>query len=544
MRNGAQELRPHTRNILALLALIGGYLATRLYRIATNPPFIDETIHRWMAILAMAGNSAPALENGKWLAIQSYAIWMRLAGDTLSAMRWLAVVLGVAAVSVLFLEGCSYADEHRTARGALAALWYIVTPLALFYDRQALTDEFLVILLALILFASMRFSQKGSPVALATFCVLIVAAPLFKASGVLFVPVPLIVVLVVAGDDLRKRMTRMVIPYLAATALALIASRWLTSASPIVQRSSSIPSLTELAHRMTAHGMEVVRTLWVMVTPQPLLFLLIGIALAVTVCSGSSRRRIVAVTLVLLFLLAVITASSAYMYSRYVVPAVIPLCMLGAEVMLVGFDALRDRTSLRPTVIWVLVLALGLTWPVVSSARLLLDPGGAPLTRKDRIQYFTGWASGWGLQPTVQTLRDLSLQHGGAGIVVLRSPMQGATLWSLDAMRGDLGPKVSVQTFRLWQFPEVGLDLDEQLEDPRPVYVVFDSAYPNPNDRDVLYQLAKAFKVDEVNRFDRPGGNPGLVIWRVRSRASTTNAEQTTPPPSMEATREPGVVRP
>ena len=507
------------RSSLALAALAAAYLATRLYRLLAIPVFVDEALHMTAAGQVLSDLST-GQRLGKWFSILAYGIWMQVAGDSLLAARLLAVLLGLTTMLVLFFEGRAF-GEKSISRGTFSALIYILAPLSLFYDRQVLTDEFLALLLALIVFASFRFAAGGRWRDAVTVCMLVAVAPLFKGNGALFLPVPLLIVLTAAADQLRPRLKRFAVPYAATLAVVMLIAKWISNVVPDVASAAfQGPVLGTVWARAGANGVELTEILWVMLTPISCVALLLGIVFVLISGDGRAKRRAAALSLVLAYLLLSYLVFYDALFSRYVLPAVVPVCMLGAEALLLGWRQAHERLGGRAWVAATSAAVLLLASPALSSVRLLIAPGDAQLTKNDVSQYFTGWTSGYGLENAVADLRQLSLENAD-GIVLLRPPTLDQPLFGTHVYRKSLGPGVQVINLVNWESPEVAAEVASALRSGIPVYLLFDSAYPFARDEAAVTTVAQAFAIEEVRHYAKPGDNPGLVIWRITTKAQT-----------------------
>ncbi len=489
------------------------YLATRLYRLLSVPIFVDEAFHIERAKWAASGSLQTGAATGRWLSIQAYGLWFRIVGDSLLTARLLAVLLGLATLVVLYSMATSFGSRPRPARGLLAGLAYVVVPFALFYDRQALTDEFETLLLAVLLLLCFRYAASGKCSELAAVCATLVLAPLFKINGFLMLPVPLLIVATAARSDSRRaRLRRLAIPYGACAALVvgLVAAyvRFMPGNDALARTSLSSPPLRLVA--LVATNLRGIWELsWTMLTPTMIaLVVLAPLAILLLPTELGTVRRTAGLLLVLAWLVGSHAVFFETWYPRYLVAAIIPVCLIVAEGVLVAWDALGSLPRWRSIALRGLVLTLLVAGPVRSSAHLLHSPETFALPRIDRWQYYTSWASGYGVVQAVSEVRQLADRSVG-GIVLLQPP----SMWAIPAYRREIGPAVDVLALKNWNTDALRHEIEAHLAQGKPVYIMFDNAVSD--DRATVSRVVSWFDALEIARYPRLDGYPGLVILRV-----------------------------
>ncbi|MFI5169171.1 MAG: glycosyltransferase family 39 protein, partial [Vicinamibacterales bacterium] len=195
------------------------YLATRLPGLSLLPIFLDETLHvRWALLLSQGERSWDATWKwGRALTIWLGALVSPFAADLLRANRLVSIALG----ALTLLATVGIARRLLGPRAAvLAGVFYALCPFTLFYDRMALTEAGLSAFTALTLYFGIRTAESGrlGHAALAGLCA--VLAVLVKALGVLALPIPALVVLVLG--PVRARLRALAVVY----AVALPPSIW------------------------------------------------------------------------------------------------------------------------------------------------------------------------------------------------------------------------------------------------------------------------------------------------------------------------------
>jgi hypothetical protein len=503
---------PHVISLLAVLSL---YVATRLHHLLEIPLFIDEALHMEFAKEAMAGDYLAGTSWGKWLSIQAYGAFMNAFGDSPLVARLLGVLMGFLTTVILFIEGTTF-DGFSWIRGALGALIYVVAPFALFHDRVALTDQFQVCLLALMVLFCFRLMRSGSLFNRAGLWLTLLLSPLFKLSGFFFAPVPILLVAFCAAKELRWREFRkLAMPYL----LSLPPAAVFLTCFPVnrefnkLATGTSLRAVFELAGRNTG---EIAHILWAMLTPGLCLSLLVGTT-AVLLLSRDvrNRKRAAAMFAVAVVLMLPIIFLFQTWYPRYLLPLLVPLSLLGGETghLLVSSVPPLLRGTSRLFVPF-LLMGLMLVNPAVSSFRLLSNPLGFRHIESVKSEYFTGWTSGYGLREAVALLHRLS-QSNPTGVFVVRLSTWDQPFTGLNVYYEELGPNVKLFAPPLRNPGDTLALILRLVSAGLPTYFLFNEAYPYPNDRAMTAAIDATFSVQEVHKFPKPGNSPGLCLWRV-----------------------------
>ena len=495
------------------------YLASRLPGLLSMPIFLDEAIHIRSAGAAMSGQPSTGASLGKWLSIHSYSLVQRVLDESLLIARIVPVVLGALTVCLLYASGRRFSQQESVVSAVSGALLYIFLPLSLFYDRLALTDQFLTLLLALMVFFSYSVAEGAGLLARTALGGVIVLSPLFKFSGLLLVPVPIVIVWIVS----RRRFRDLVLSYaLAAPGIVFFA----LYAVPVGEfdKLIGLRPINVWLQRATHNVQDVLRLFGLMVTPGVLLVLAIGItALLLRPVERSQRRRVLAGLTIMVLLSAPYVLFFEVWYPRYLLPVLVPLCLLGGEVSGAASAPRRSAPSAELTgsatsvllrAFWLLALILA----AAQSLLLLVTPRAFPYPDRIRSQFVTAWTSGYGLQDAIATIHRLSTRQPG-GITIVRSPWEDMPLQGLDVYVEDLDPRIRRVNLYPWEPDAVVARLSEVLAGGRPTYLLFNSAYPYPGDREVIERIRCDFRVRELAHFIKPDLHPGLRIWRLMIRS-------------------------
>ena len=124
----------------------------------------------------------------------------------------------------------------------------------------------------------------------------------------------------------------------------------------------------------------------------------------------------------------------------------------------------------------------------------------------------------------VEAIYRLSSQHPD-GIRILRSSMWDIPLQGLDLYSRDFGPRIQMVTVSPWNTDAIGSRLSEELSDGKPLYLLFNSAFPNINDRIVIDRIRTGFNVQEVAHVAHQDASAGLKLWYLSKRSDKLSAE-------------------
>jgi 4-amino-4-deoxy-L-arabinose transferase-like glycosyltransferase len=385
------------------------YLVTRLVGLTALPMFLDESWHISWSMWIPEGKEwdSPWLF-GKGVNIFVNALLFPWAGDRyLAATRLVTVLFGGLTLLAVYAAARRLYDE-RTA--AVAALLYLFSPYALFYDRLVLTDPVQSAFATLSLLFCVRAAQQGRARDGALLGLLLALSVFAKASGLLAFLTPALAWLFLARE--RTRAARAFgVAY--ATSLALVAwplKVFFATTSTVraaVDKSQEGPFGRVVENAPLAW--EWVASYWTL----PLLGLAAGGLLA-----ALARRERAGLFLgagVLLPLLAYLAVSSLW-FPRYLVFLTPPLSILAGAALVSLLRLMR-----APSGAWAGALLLVLLPALRFDFFLWTDPAKAPLPEVERFQFVNGWPSGYGVRDTLAFLREQARSRKGGVRVVLQS---------------------------------------------------------------------------------------------------------------------------
>jgi len=440
-------VRPSALRWPVLLSL---YLASRLVGLMALPMFLDERIHlRWAYWIEQGRRLRVPVLAGRGLSVYLLAAVAPHAEDPLRAGRLLTVAIGLVTLVASWRLALRLTGDRRVAD--VTALFYIVCPFTLLYDRMVLTDAFLAAFTAVTLLLSVSVAEDPRLRSGAALGVAVALGVLSKTSGLILFAFPLL------AWALLGRRRGALVPLAAAYALAaaLVAyPLWLffrktdELAGAIGLREGDL----SFAGNASTNLALAASWLWTYWTPPLIVLALAGLTSALV-------RRERALGALLLALLAagpavVFVAVSEIWYPRYLLFTTVALLPLSAW----GFVALADAAGRHvrsgPAVRATLAaagLALSLFPALRFDRALWTDPAEAPLPALDRFQYVTGWPSGYGSRDSMAFLRTERERHPDGLRLLTPGPSTTASairlLWANDPAvevrsldRGDEAP--------------------------------------------------------------------------------------------------------
>ncbi len=503
-----------TKKVFLLMFLVCLYLSLRLPYLMQIPVFLDESIHIDFAKSAMGGNWRAGGILGKWLSIQSYGMFMKLFTDSLFVSRILPLSLGLVNVGIVFALGSYGTGPDRIRRGVFGALMYIVLPFSVFYDRLALADQFQTTLLGFILLFSFRILDRPTAFNKSMLGFVILLSPLFKFSGMFFLPIPIIITLI-SGDRNKGRFSKLgalALPY--AISVPVLFFFWMLY-FPVSEtgKLSGIGYGYELLQIIITNAQNTFNFLMSVFTPAVLIGIASGSIIGNYFCSSSaSRRRLFAGAGVFIYLLLPYVLLFRDWYPRYHLPLLIPFCLMAGELAACCLNFRPKKIKRVFTAFSRMAPLLFLVIAASQSVQMLIKPETYPKLGIIQKQYITGWASGYGLEEAVRTIARISTNYS-VRIIVLRSSNWDIPM-GVDVYYRELGNDVE-RMILYWDAAKVEAHLSDILSYERPTYLLFNSAYPYRGDSEIIECILKNFNVREIAHFEKPDQQRGLKLWQI-----------------------------
>jgi 4-amino-4-deoxy-L-arabinose transferase-like glycosyltransferase len=203
---GAYSYSSAHKRLLTLLSvclLLLIYTAVRLHHLMALPLFIDESFHIETAQRAADGHWLESAGHGRFFRVWYNAI---LGVDTASA-GWVTragtVVIGLLGVAAFYGLVRAMAS-HRA--GLIAVIIWTLAPYLVFYERMALADPLLSSLSVVAVWLAWRLARQPArrwAILLGLMLPLLILA---KASGIVWLPLPAVTLLLIPGWRERVRL--------------------------------------------------------------------------------------------------------------------------------------------------------------------------------------------------------------------------------------------------------------------------------------------------------------------------------------------------
>ncbi len=371
---------------LALLILLAGFFL-RLVESTSLPIFLDEALHIGRAYEVLDGNFFnDGFNQNKWLYSVALAGFLPQGPESVFLSRYLNVLLATvtiaACISVVALLG-------RRSTGLIAGLIYVVLPLAVFHERQALVDPMMTTFAMLAVVFALRFLRKQRITWAIGIIICLIIAYLTKLAGLAYFFVPLVAA-VVLTQSWRERLFKTGLTIAAVGAAALLLVRFYDylddeDIGTIQTYSADQGNLIVVSERLLQDLADYSLILWryggvvlcavllsslvLLLTHErwrPMLFLLLSIG-------GLTLVPFIAARPVEDFLPR---------YVMYSAPLIAALAAVAVEQL---GSRWRETTWVQPALIVGIVLQ-----SLCFNALLIVAPRQAPLVPVDRSQYITG----------------------------------------------------------------------------------------------------------------------------------------------------------
>ena len=507
LRDWQRGLTPQTVVVIAVLVSA----AARLSILDAFPTFTDEAVYVGWATRLSESPSAETM----WLSthedwqgpalIWLFALAHGLLDDPILTGRIITSLSGVLTVVFAYLAGVRVCGAWTAA---IAAAIVGVSPGLVFTDRLALTDAPVVLLAAATIWLTAPALRGHWPSAIGAG-IAISLALWTKLSGALLLIVPLAGIMLVSRATPRRRLATLALS-IAPAGVASVAFLLAPKSGQILQHARgfilppdvlvTIPTdqWTENTSKMAGWALAYL--------PAAAIIAAVG---AIAVPFVTRRREDWWLWSVLIFWLAFHALLGQTLYSRYVLPALIPLALLTARAIRVVCHALRRANRRRLASIWMVGAPLAVVISLAIPATLLVvAPTRAALPSDDRAQYIEEWPSGFGQTEALQWIADTTAAEPGSAIVltnhVLGAPRDLAAL--TFRKRADL----SVHVENRIRHPYGGV-ADDWRNHGVPVYALING---NQDDAATFLRLNPEFKL--AASFERPGAKTVVSVLEFR----------------------------
>ncbi len=479
----------------ALIILL--FFGTRLINLLIIPIFTDEAIYlRWSQIMAHdASLRYLPLSDGKpplfmWLV--SFAIRGAPFLDYLFAGRLVAVFAGFFGLIGVYFTSRVLFKEKLVAN--FAAIFYLIIPFTLFYDRIALADSLL---------AAFGIWSIGLGVLLAKTLRLDVALILGWIIGLgLLTKTPAIFFIMIQPllfFTVRKFKFADIVKFLLLVGVAFVESQIIFS---ILRLFPLFHMLGQKNHEFTLSLAEFLQNPFALffgniksllswevgyLTIPVVILILFAVVMAI------KKRFLPPLILTLIFLGFVISMASfnKVIFVRYLLTFT-PALFLVAAYGLFELQALIKNKYFK-----ILAIAFFFVWPITISMDLLTNPIQAQIPKSDSDQYLHSWPAGFG----VVEVRDYLANVPGKSIVLTEGTF-GLMPYALELYQSDY-PNTQIKPY--WPLPNTPPeDILKSSKDTQ----IFVLMYQNQN-------KPANWNMTEVLRFRQGNGNDYLRLYKL-----------------------------
>jgi hypothetical protein len=495
------------------------FLAVRLTNLTLLPLLVDEGRHIARARVTFAGGNLflGMRESMKQLYIWIVALFIPFFSDHLLAARIVSVLAGLGGAWVCYKLATMLYPERRL--GYIAALFYLLCPFSLFYDRVALTDSLLTMLMGLSIVLSFQFWRSPSlkwAVALGSVFAL---AVLNKAYALLYYPTPFLLWLFLKRELSLSRFIRLMAVVYGVTLLAWLPiliiglqAYWNDHIEKLAASSPADSYLDTLRHNIIS----VLDWLQIFLTWPYLLVLLFVLVLIIF------RRDKIGFILILLALTPVLVFTFAlHAWSpRYILPIVTPISVLVAlgiadltELALRLLGRVRSQPSLSPPGLQPAIFLLFSIPALLFSYLIIFKPSQAPLPGPDKLTYIEGRFSGYGLRESAQVVDEFAARY--PKIIVLQGANLMDAIFSLDVIGMMFymsnSDKVQVQTIA--QFDENTFHTLDAYAQAAPTFTLNTTETGNSSNF-VFSDLVNFPQAWQLASLPKPGGQFKVTLYQ------------------------------
>lgn len=427
MKNFSPKLNP-TPNLLAtaVVLYIMVFIATRFVNIISVPPSIDEVRHILRAQSTANGDLFIGMrESLKQFYIWIIAVFLPLSRDHVLTARVVSTASGLLGAGVCYkLTRVLYPDRQI---GYIAALFYLLSPFTLFYDRMALTDSLLTTLVGISILSSIHLWRYPTVRGALFLGIILGIATLTKTYAVLFYSTPMLLWLVWGKEISWGRVAKLMMIIISVTSFAWLPIFIIGQAA---YKQDHYQKLITASTEFTSFGIfwyynSLLAVNWLSTY---LTWPIIGL-LIVSFLTIIAKRDKIGMVLIILVMepILIFTVFFAIWYPRYLLPVIVIISVLFAY----GIDQLTkfalivmERITGKDVHSYVSPLALQTALFLIFCIsfltfdyKILTVPSSAPIPATDKRQYFEGSGAGYGLRESIQVIKMMANQYPKVNLI-------------------------------------------------------------------------------------------------------------------------------
>lgn len=521
----AQQDIPFQRYLLISVLILTIGFALRTIALLLLPAQWLEAMHLLRVDLVLSGSPFDhPMSMRKWMSVPTLALTFRPGGpEGLWLARVFSALLGILNIAGALALGRMLFQDRRV--GLLAGLIYAVLPLAVFHERQALSDPLFVTLVTFVTLLSLVYARQPSLKWAVLLGATLAGAYLAKVATLPYFFLPGLAILLFTP---RKGWVK-AIGYYTGSLVLMIALITFAYAFYYQANPSDYGSLTEAiigqiiglspsgaapsggyGSALARQFADLVDVTGVYVGWAMLLLSLSGLLIALL--SGRQWREAVFIVFpAFIFLTPIIVSGLStgnlrepYLPGRYILQHGAPLAALAALTLIVLIQHAWRVTGTVGALASVALIGLTIGPAIWFDATLLVNPREAHLTRIDDSEYLSGYNSGYGHVEVAEYLMGIREQEDADAVHMLVNGNfiqveayigNGERIGSVDQLR----PSSALQ--QQW--------LTERLAAGEPVFIM-----------NQIHSTIGSFSsephgtlLEETARFDSPAGE--LEIYRV-----------------------------
>lgn len=485
------------RDIFFLILLAAVFLTTRLINLVKLPIFTDEAIYlRWAQIaLHDASWRFISLTDGK----QPMLIWltmvvMKYLGNPLLSGRLVSAFAGLMGMFGVFFLG--WEIFRKKSIGFLSAIFNLVNPFFLWYDRLALMDSLLAAFYVWSLYLEVLLIRRLRLDIALFLGFTIGGAVLTKTSGffaIYLLPFMLIIF------DFRKGIKGIIkFGFLSLIAVVLAYGLYnILRLSPwfyiIAQKDKTfIYTFSELFNSPFRYFFGNLKGLviwWYSYFTLPFVLLLL-LALI-------NRDRKTLLERMLLFLLFVLPFLALAFFGKVLYPRFI-LFMTVSLLPLLAYGLLVVLGWVRKVSLKLILLLIIFIYPLYFDFQSVFNPINSPLPLSDRKQYLDDWPSGFGVFEVIQYLKK---ERDKQPIFVATEGTFGLFPYALE-LEFFSDPKIKINAY--WPLPTEQVLIN--ASEGRPAYLILKESQ----------ELPLGYKNTElISQYKRGKGETFLKFYKI-----------------------------
>lgn len=409
---------------LIWITIIGFFILSRLLFIGRMPVFVDEALDILLGQRVLRGEIFRPLVSGYFpIYFWIESLFFLLPFSPVSTARLTGLFLGLISLIIFIITSKNISNTSGRIWGAIL---FTLSPMFLFYQRQAVQESGVLLFSILIFYEAIRYVDKPTLKKGITLSVVILLGIFTKTTAIFSLPGAYLLQYFHQKNTFKKIckiLFFLCIPLLI-TPLVLSLPKFL----PVVQRNvfisgmSTIPPFIEIPRAI--FNARIILSWLISYMTWPIAMTTVIVAARVI-----WRRDRQGVLLLSWFSIAFISLSVlvAFPYPRYAIGLFIPLYLL-----LVRYIS-NASNSEKFLVILLLIPSLVFDKQIIFSSKLV------PLPSLDRWQYIDGWPAGFGLIEVRNT------------ILKLTPPGKRAKLYIEDAMHDSvdliMGADITIDVF-------------------------------------------------------------------------------------------------